>query len=114
MQGRGVRDVPGPFTASENPFSPCPLNMVKLDIAMLKAAFLRCLTGALNLFGLVVATDDERDGVIERIERPRADSVKGCPQRMNSTTLTDPGGFLGLSVSGGATRSTRESGKIEA
>ena len=37
-----------------------------------------------------------------------------CPKSVKSTTFTEPAGPLGVSTGMGNTRSTRESGKIEA
>jgi hypothetical protein len=39
---------------------------------------------------------------------------KRCPKSVKSTTFTEPGGPLGESESIGVTRSTRESGKMDA
>jgi hypothetical protein len=39
---------------------------------------------------------------------------QGWPKSVKSTIFTEPGGPLGDSLSSGVTRSTRESGKIEA
>ena len=45
---------------------------------------------------------------------PAVIAWNGWPNRVKSTTFTEPGGPLGDSLCIGVTRSTRESGKIEA
>ena len=62
---------------------------------------------------LRLAVDHERDRVIERSNSPALMAVNGCPNKVNSTTSTDPGGPLGESLAIAVTRSMRESGKID-
>jgi hypothetical protein len=45
---------------------------------------------------------------------PALMAANGCPSKVNSTILTEPAGPLGESLGRVLTRSTRESGKIEA
>jgi len=44
---------------------------------------------------------------------PALIAMKGCPASVNSTTLTEPAGPLGVSALIGVTRSTFELGKRE-